>query len=510
MNTANVTIIFLGSVSLLLTIVCWILFSAKHNSEQNSRILLGQLRDRLDGLMEVKGQYDALVAEAEALRGEKRLAEGEAKNALQDLGDLSAKLATAEADASAARKAMQSAIEQEQKRTADILKAKDDEIVTLKAFFEQTKEALGTEFKALSADTLKEVASQFESAAKKVVEQNSDKTVQDVKLHKQQIENLLQPMAKTLKDLDEQVKATNEKRQEAETVLMTQIREFAGSNERLANALNKPVIRGSFAEVKLESLLEAAGLTRGENFDLQVQVRDGDQLRIVDALVNMAQGKRLVIDSKNLLKPFVEYANAAEEDQARLLAEFQKAFRATVKSLSIKDYAKHWDGIDAVIMFLPDEGMYMAAIEADRQLIATMYEHRVFVVSPVSLLPILKSVAYVLGLEKQNSDTQQIVDLGKALYESLGVIMSKVRVLGDKLDKGMTAYNEVVKSFEGNVLPKTRKFKELGVQRGNTHPELAYAAVERREFKDRVVLELCETTQDGHVTPVDDSLGLLS
>lgn len=504
MNTANITIIFLGSVSLLLTIVCWILFAAKHNSEQNSRILLGQLRDRLDGLMEIKGQYDAKVSEADNLREEKSRAEDDARRALKDLGDLSAKLATAEAEATAARDAMRVAIEQEQQRTADILKAKDDEIVTLKEFFEQAKQSLGTEFKALSADTLKEVASQFEAAAKRVVEQNSEKTVQDVKLHKQQIENLIQPMEKTLKDLDQQVKLTNEKRQEAETVLMTQIREFAGSNERLANALNKPVIRGSFAEVKLESLLEAAGLVRGENFELQVQVKDGEQLRIVDALVNMAQGKKLVIDSKNLLKPYVEYANAAEEDQGRLLAEFQKAFRTTLKSLALKDYSKHWQGIDAVIMFLPDEGMYMAAIEADRQLIATMYEHRVFVVSPVSLLPILKSVAYVLGLEKQNKDTQQIVDLGKALYESLGVILGKVHTLGDKLEKGMTAYNEVVKSFEGNVLPKTRKFRELGVQRGAAHPELGYAAVERRDFKDRVIRELCEHSVDGHIPGLED------
>lgn len=517
MNTAEITIIILGALSLILAVVAGLLFKARSDADTSHRTEVESLNAKLNESAKSVGQV-------EELRNEKSAVEGQLQSAQSAINRLTDELATAkterdnartnaEEQVQAERNACTTAIEREKSACADLiqkekdscadvlaakdkeLEAKDVQIENLKQFIEKASETLGTQFKALSQETLKDVSAQFEKAAKQVIERNSETTTNNVKLHKQEIENLLKPVGLTLEQLNQQVKDTNEKRGEAEAVLMDRIKEFAGANEKLANALNKPVIRGSFAETKLESLLEAAGLVRGENFHLQAQVKDGDQTRIVDALVDMAQGKKLVIDSKNLLVPFVEYANAPEEEKAARLADFQKAFRNTIKALSIKDYSKHWEGIDAVIMFLPDEGMYMAAIESDRQLIATMFEQRVFTVSPVSLLPILKSVAYILGLEKQNKDTLTIVDAGRALYESLGVILSKVKTLGDKLEDGVEAYNGVIASFEGNVLPKTRTLRQLGISRGHAHKEIAAIDPQRRDFKERIARELTDPGQ---------------
>lgn len=535
MNTVDIAIAVLGVISLLLSVAAVLLYRGKANSEKALRSELDGLNVKLNEAAKSVGQVEELNRTVQSVRSDLTSRESELHSVRTQVNSLTEELAAARTDAENARtaaaqqveavkessrlalsrereaseqalarekEACASLIKMEKDACADVLAAKDNElkakdvqIENLKQFIEKANETLGTQFKTLSQDTLKDVSAQFEKAAKQVIEQNSEATSQNVKLHKQEIEKLLQPVGLTLEQLNQQVKDTNEKRGEAEAVLMDRIKEFAGANEKLANALSKPVIRGSFAETKLESLLEAAGLVRGENFELQVPIKDGDQTRIVDALVDMAQGKKLVIDSKNLLMPFVEYANAPIEEKPARLADFQKAFRNTVKALSIKDYAKHWEGIDAVIMFLPDEGMYMAAIETDRQLIATMFEQRVFTVSPVSLLPILKSVAYILGLEKQNRDTQTIVDAGRALYESLGVILGKVKALGDKLEDGIEAYNGVIASFEGNVLPKTRTLRQLGIQRGPAHKEIAVISPERREFKERTVRELPATTE---------------
>ncbi len=511
MNTAEIALIAVVAVwSLVLVAATVSLFRSRRAAEESHRRELDNLNNRLQDAAKSVGQLEQLKVDRASLEGQVSSAQKEINRLTDELSAARTERENAFQRAQAETAACDERIERERATAATLvtrekeaceavvrakdkeLEAKDLQVQRLTEFIEKAREDLGAQFKALSHQTLQDVSAQFEKAAKQAIQQNSEATTQNVKLHKEQIDKMLQPVGLTLGELNRFVRDSNEKRGEAEAVLMDKIREFAGANEKLANALSKPVIRGSFAEVKLELLLEAAGLVRGENFELQVQTKDGDQTRIVDALVNMAQGKKLVIDSKNLLVPYVEYANASEEERPERLAAFQRAFRTTLKALSAKDYSKQWEGVDAVIMFLPDEGMYMAAIESDRQLVAMMYEQRVFTVSPVSLLPILKSVAYILGLEKQNRDTQIIVDAGRALYESLGTLLTRVKTLGSRLEGGIGAYNELVATVEGNVLLRTRKLRELGVQRGAEHVDVAILDAQPREFRDRVVKELSE------------------
>ena len=141
-------------------------------------------------------------------------------------------------------------------------------------------------------------------------------------------------------------------------------------------------------------------------------------------------------------------------------------------------------------MFLPDEGMYYAALEADRQLIAKMTEQRVYVVSPTSLLPILKSVAYILGLERQNRNTQAVVDAGRILYSSLRELMEELRVLGTNLDRSTKNYNDVVKRFESQLVPRSRKLQKMRVNRGKPLPELNDVSTDVRHLAASTVAEL--------------------
>jgi len=357
--------------------------------------------------------------------------------------------------------------------------------------FNTLKEQFKDQFVALSADALKDANKELKAAAETIIGTHKETTIADVRLHKQQIANLLQPVGETLKTLDKQLSDTKTERARAEGALMALIEKSAGTNEKLANALSKPVIRGTWSEMKLEVLLEGAGLVKDEDFELQVQVKDGDEIRIVDALVNLSQGRRVVIDSKNLLQHYVAFQNEEDEAaKAALLEKYRTAFRTTLKGLSLKDYAKHWTGVDMVIMFIPDEGMFMAAMETDRKLVASMFEHRVLVVNPSNLAGILRSVAHILGLERQNKNTEEIVKAGRELYGSLGILQGKISDLGGKLKLGMKSYNEIIGSFEGNVLPKTRTLNKLDVKRGPDHKELVELEPDFREFKDRTTQEL--------------------
>ena len=520
MSTETITIVLVGIFALGFAAVAFLLYRAKSQADESHRNEISKLQSQLADASKAVGRADELQNSLKSAQDAKEDLEKRLRDAAKDINELTDQLSSAKTAKQNAEDHARQAIEaekdnsklalerekqscndliaKEKESCAEIIKAKDKEleakdsqIKNLDQFIERANETLKDSFKSLSQDTLSDVGKQFEKAAKVVIDQNSETTTQNVKLHKEQIEKMLQPVGLTLDQLDKQIKDTNEKRTKAETDIQAVIRESANTNRQLSEALRKPVMRGTYGEVKLQTLLKACGLTEGEDYELQVPVFGDDDQGRVDALVDMAQGKKLVIDSKNLLEPFVEYANAeTPEESAELLKEFQKKCRETLRSLSLKQYAEKVNTIDAVLMFLPDEGMYYAALESDRQLIAKMTEQRVYVVSPTSLLPILKSVAYILGLERQNRDTQAVVDAGRILYSSLRELMDDLRVLGTNLDRSTKNYNDVVKRFETQLVPRSRRLQKMRVNRGKALPELAEVSSEVRHLAASTVSEL--------------------
>lgn len=503
MDNSVILIIVLGVLALAAAAIAVTLFLQSGKTHQTHDVERNALQAKLAEAARAQGQLIELERTLTAVREDKCATESTVTILQTKITNLSTELERSQTEAEAVKASAEERIRQEQRTavmlvekekeaTTRVLEAKNNELKAqasqlqeLKTFIEKAPEMLEQQFKALSADTLKDVTGELGKMTKEIIEKNSEKTEQDVRLHKQQIQNMLQPVEKTLGQLDRQVKHADEKRAEGEAALKEKIEALAGAGQKLSNALNKPVIRGSWAETKLETILEAAGLERDRDFVLQAQVQDGDQRRIVDALVNMPNGGKLVIDSKNLMASYVEYANASDEEAPALLEAFQKLFKTTLKNLSRKEYAKHWPGIDAVVMFMPDEGMYLAAIDADRSLVARMVQERVYVASPNMLMPILATVAYVLGLERQNQETQAIVDAGRKLYDSFGTLFEKLDALGKRLDAGVEAYNQVVATVEGNVLPKTRTLHKLGVTQGAGHVDLAPREKKTRALRQR-------------------------
>ena len=192
-----------------------------------------------------------------------------------------------------------------------------------------------------------------------------------------------------------------------------------------------------------------------------------DGQRRTDAVINLPKGRKLVIDSKNLMESYIALANASDEDQKTLLAEVHsKSLRRHMKSLSAKEYWLRYNGLDCVILFLPHEGMYHAAIQDEAELIRDACEKRVFVSNPMSLIPLLKAIQYVLDQERLNKSAQEISSVGADLYREITRFADSMAKIGRGLKSTLNAYNDAIPGLDRFIVAKARTLKQLGSGKG--------------------------------------------
>jgi DNA recombination protein RmuC len=332
---------------------------------------------------------------------------------------------------------------------------------------ETAKKLLSSEFKALSADNIKDANDQLAKAAEAIVAKHQEITVADVKLHRQHIETILKPVEETIKRLDKHVEESDLARTRAEALLDEQIKRLAGASESLTHALTKPVVRGSWGEMTLENALENAGLDPEIDFLLQHYTDAEDGQKRTDAIVNLPKGRKLIIDSKNLMESYLALTNAQDDAQKAVLAEaHSKSLRRHIKALSAKEYWRRYEGLDCVILFIPHDGMYHAAIQDESELIRDASEKRVFVSNPMTLIPLLKAVRFVLDQERLNKNAEEIKEIGADLYVELTRFAGNMSTIGEKLHDAVRAYNGAIPGLDRYILAKSRRLKQLGSSKG--------------------------------------------
>jgi len=447
---------------------------------------LVSLGEELKVALEERGRFHSEATRVEEMRASVRENETKIVELVSQIANVEREKTEALKDAESADRRATDLITKEKEAQAEILKAKDEQITKLNEFISQARTVLTTEFKALSADALKNASEQLIQTADSLIEKHGKTTSADVKLHQQHIETILKPVEETMKRLDKHVEDSDLARTRAEALLDDQVKRLAGASESLTNALRKPVVRGSWGQMTLENALENAGMEPEIDFIVQHSTDAEDGQQRTDAIINLPKGRKLIIDSKNLMESYIALANASDESQKAVLADVHaKSLRRHIKQLSSKEYWRRYNGLDCVILFVPHDGMYHSAIQDEAELIREACERRVFIANPMSLIPLLKAVRYVLDQERLNKSAEEISNVGAELYRELARFAESMAKIGRGLKSTVNAYNDSIPGLDRFIVAKSRTLKQLGSGKGAEAELPELIDLEPRPFSSR-------------------------
>lgn len=326
-------------------------------------------------------------------------------------------------------------------------------------------------FEALAASTLKSTTDEFLKLADQKIGNVHREAAIDLTRRQQELGTLVTPIRDTLQQVDAKLREVEKTRVDDSAHLRSMLglvghtqQQLQHETQNLVRALRSPGVRGQWGEVQLRKVVELSGMLAHCDFDEQPTLTsDGGRLR-PDMIINLPGGRTIVVDAKAPLEAFLD-AQAATEDGVRSgkLADHVRQVKEHVRKLGDKSY---WDALPAspevVILFLPAEAIYMAALERDSTLIDYSVRQRVLIASPLTLIALLRSAAYGWNQERLTINAEEISRLGRALHESVATMAEHLEDLRKRMDGTFATFNRVIGSFENNVLVKARRFRELG------------------------------------------------
>ncbi|MFQ5414196.1 MAG: DNA recombination protein RmuC [Phycisphaerae bacterium] len=336
-------------------------------------------------------------------------------------------------------------------------------------------------FESLSAKALQSNAEQFLSAARKTLELMLKDARGDLGKREEAVRGLVKPIEEALKRHEQYVKTIERERKEAYGSLTEQVKTLTAESRllqqetgKLATSLRDPKVRGRWGEFALRRTAELAGMIDHCDFEEQVHVAGDDARSRPDMVVHLPGGRTVIVDAKAVLDAYLDAVGADTEDARKThLARHAAHIRERVRDLSGRTY---WDKLgdtpEFVVLFLPGESFFSAALDVDRKLIEDAMDHRVVLASPTTLIALLRAVAYGWRQQHMADNAEKISRLGAAVFDRVRAFVTHLDKMGTRLSGAVDAYNGAVGSLEHRVLPSVRRFRELGAAGGDDLPEL--------------------------------------
>lgn len=362
-----------------------------------------------------------------------------------------------------------------------------------RALLEDASGKLREAFQALSAEALKSNQKAFLDLAKASLGEFQQAARGDLEARHKAIEGLVKPVDETLKKVEAQIQQVEKDRAGAYATLTEQVKSLATTQAllqsetgNLVKALRTPDVRGRWGEIQLRRVVELAGMLDHCDFQEQptVEGEGGRSLR-PDLLVHLPGGKSILVDAKAPLVSYLEAA-AATEDAAREahLRDHARRVREHMAELGSRRYWSQRDETpEFVVMFLPGETFFSAALREDPALIEYGVDQGVIPASPTTLIALLRAVAYGWRQERIAESAQAIRDLGAELYDRLRVMAEHLDNLGRSLGQSVALYNKAVGSFETRVLVGARKFEEMGAGSSKKIPAIGSVDLAPRDVR---------------------------